>query len=150
MKYFIPFLVFSFLLGCRSVQHNTPSQRPEIEIDGLVAKSVYGELSNIMINEGYSLKNANDYLITYEKPIQSIMGQALMGSRYDSVPFYRITAQIIELNDYTRVVLNFNIVTNPGSSFERLTPVNNAEGTTRFQSHLNRIKLRIESRLGYN
>jgi hypothetical protein len=59
-------------------------------------------------------------MLVFEKPVENIIASALMGSRYDSQPNARITYNVNQFQNKTRVVASFSIVTNPGSSFERL------------------------------
>lgn len=57
------------------------------------------------------------------------MANALFGSKYDATPNPRVTYTLMQDQGATRVIADFVIVTNPGSAFERLTPVNGSQDT---------------------
>ncbi|MHA1355493.1 MAG: hypothetical protein ACTSR1_10005 [Candidatus Heimdallarchaeota archaeon] len=134
----------SFAACATPVKHNTPSGRPEITISGKVGKQVQAEIMNLMLNNGYNVKSSTDTLLVFERPIKNVMAAALLGSRYDSTPAARISFNIIEMGASTRVVASFAAVTNPGSAFERITPMNNNADTVNYQMRLNEIKQSIE------
>jgi hypothetical protein len=140
-------LAFSLLVltGCATpVHHETPSGRPEVTIQGNLAKAVQGEITNEMLNRGYNVKSSGETLLVFERPIDNAMASVLLGSQYDSTPSARITYSIVESMNTTRVVASFVAVTNPGSAFERLTPLNNNPDTVEYQALLNDIKTRLE------
>jgi hypothetical protein len=140
-------LLMLILTGCAApAQHNTPSGRPEVTINGRVSKAVLGKITNGMINNGYNVKTSTDTLLVFEKPMENFAAQLFLGSRYDSTPAARITYNIIETEGFTRVVASFAAVTNPGSAFERLTPMNNNPDTASYQTFLDKIKNEIEWR----
>lgn len=134
------------LVGCATpVRHDTPSGRPEVTIRGNLAKPVQGEITNAMLNRGYNVKSSAETLLVFERPIDNAMACVLLGSQYDSTPAARVTYSIVESMDTTRVVASFAAVTNPGSAFERVTPLNNNPDTAEYQALLNDIKARLES-----
>lgn len=143
---FVFLLTITFVLGsCATlVKHNTPSGRPEVVISGKVGKQVQSEIMNLMLNNRYNVKSSTDNLLVFERPIENVLTAVLLGSKYDSTPAARITFNIIEMADSTRVVASFTAVTNPGSAFERITPMNNHADTANYQMRLNEIKERIE------
>lgn len=138
-------VIGSLIVGCTSpVKHYTPSGRPEITINGKVSKQVQAEIMNLMLNNGYDVKTSLDVLLVFEQPIKNVLAATLLGSRYDSTPAARVSFSIIEMETSTRVVASFAAITNPGSAFERITPLNNNPDTANFQMRLNEIKQKIE------
>jgi hypothetical protein len=147
LQYLSMVLITAHFVGCATpVVHNTPSGRPEITVSGKVGKRASAEITNLMVNRGYNVKVSSDTLIVFEKPIESTMAAVLLGSRYDSTPAARITYNIIETEATTRVIASFAAVTNPGSAFERITPMNNIQDTDTYQMRLNEIKAKLEGR----
>jgi len=143
---YIFILMITFVLGaCATpVKHNTPSGRPEVVISKKVGKQVQAEIMNLMLNNRCNVKSSTDNLLVFERPIENVLAAALLGSKYDSTPAARITFNIIEMVDSTRVVASFAAITNPGSAFERITPMDNNADTANYQMRLNEIKQRIE------
>ncbi len=138
-------LVMLLVAGCATpVTHNTPSGKPEVTINGVDADTVAASVIDRMINRGYNVTNSNNRMLVFEKPLENTMAAALYGSRYDSQPNVRITYNINNYQNKTRVVASFAVVTNPGSSFERLTPANNNQDTVKYQDMLNEIKASLE------
>jgi hypothetical protein len=134
------------IVGCATpIRHDTPSGRPEVTVRGNLAKPIHREITNAMLNRGYNVKSSTETLLVFERPLDNAMASVLLGSQYDSTPAARITYSIVESMDWTRVVASFAAVTNPGSAFERITPLNNNPDTAEYQALLNEIKVRLES-----
>jgi len=68
----------------------------------------------------------------------------LLGSKYDSTPAERIVFTFAPQGDSVRVVAASMFVTNPGSAFEQITPINAGEGVDRTQATLQEIKQSLE------
>ena len=135
------------LCSCAApVNHNTPSGRPEVSIKGRSGSQVQSEIMNMMLNHRYSIKSSSTNIIVFEKVFDNnVMASFVFGSRYDSTPHARVTFNIFEVGDSTRVIASFEAITNPGSAFERSTPLDNNPDTEKYQKELNDIKLRMES-----
>ncbi len=142
------FLILSVLLftACASTQitHDTPSGKPEVTISGKVASQVKPEIINFMINDSFDMKSSTDTILIFEQLSNDLLVSAMFGSKYDALPASRVTYNIIEMADTTRVVVSFAIVTNPGSAFERITQKNNSKKTANYQVQLDKIKQSIE------
>ena len=146
-KDFFLIVIPLFLMACAApVVHNTASGRPEVSINGKVAAQAKSEIMNLMINNKYNVKSANDTLLIFERKIENILAAAMLSSKYDSSPVTRVSFNIIEMEDLTRIVASFEAVTNPGSAFEKITPMDNNTDTASYQMRLNEIKQRIESK----
>ena len=146
-KYFFILLVPLLFYTCAApVRHYTPSGRPEVTINGKVGKQVQSEITNLMLNNRYNVKTSTDTLMVFERPIENILAASLLSSKYDKNPIVRVTFNIIEMETSTRVVASFAAVTNPGSAFERIRPMNNNVDTVNYQMRLNELKGRIEMR----
>ena len=144
LRYLTMVLITAIVVGCATpVVHNTPSGRPEIMVSGKVGKRASAEVTNLMVNKGYNVKSSSDSLIVFEKPMEGAMAAMLLGSRYDSTPAARVTYNIIETETTTRVIASFAAITNPGSAFERITPMNNNQDTAAYQMRLNEIKVKL-------
>lgn len=133
--------------GCATpVNHATPSGRVEVTVQGKVGKELRAEISNMMLNTGYNAKNSSESLMVFEKPVQNVLAAVLYGSQYDSSPAARVSYSIVETDYLTRVVASFAVVTNPGSAFERVTPMDNNPDTRGFQMRLDEMKAFLEAR----
>lgn len=146
IKCLVVSLLFVTMGACAApVKHDTPSGRPEVSIRGRVGSQVQSEIMNMMLNNRYGIKSSSTNIIVFEKPFDNVMASVLFGSKYDSTPCARVAFNIFEVGDSTRVVASFAAITNPGSSFERSTPLDNNPDTVKYQTGLNEIKQRIES-----
>jgi len=136
-----------FLAGCATpVTHNTKSGRPEVTISGKVGDQIAARLTNRMLNARYNVKNASKTLLVFEKPIDNVLAAVLLGSRYDSTPAARITYTIVESDTSTRVVASLAAITNPGSAFERVTPMDNSKDSASVQQMLSELQTSLETR----
>jgi len=68
------------------------------------------------------------------------------GSEYDAIPETRITINIVEYEDIKqlRLIATLEVVTNPGSAFERTTDFTNSEEGRKYFKTLREIKEEIE------
>lgn len=146
MKKIIAIFCCLLFIGCagKNVTHHTPSRKVETTIMSTDTETIIGMITDNMINRGYSTKEISDRFIIFEQPVKNILGAALFGSRYDSSPNTRITYNINCYNKKTRIVASFAVVTNPGSAFERISNFDNHQDTPKYQSMLNKIKIKME------
>lgn len=98
-----------------------------------------------MLNRGYNLTQDNQFTVSFDRPVENVLAAAMLGSSYDGTPNARVTYTIVEANGATRVIADMAIVTNPGSSFERRTPMSNSQDSVKIQEFLNGLKRSIES-----
>lgn len=134
------------LVGCQTAkQPDTPSGRAEVEIRAPVA-SVKAALLSRAMDRRFNITKDTEYLLQVEKPTENLAAAVLLGSRYDATPSERIVFTFAPIGENTRVVASLMIVTNPGSAFERLTPINAGEGVDRTQATLDEIKASVEAR----
>lgn len=130
--------------ACQTVQHATPSGRPEVTINAPMddVKATYvGTLTNF----GYSMVRDTNYQIVMEKPVDNLMANVLLSSRYDPTVEARITATFLNMGGQTRVTTDMGIVRNGGSAFEAVTPLNGSQDSVGVQSLLNEIKSELEA-----
>jgi len=80
------------LIGCAGVQRlNTPSGKPEVTLRGAEKKEVIDIFTNAFANKGFNPIDITEYKAVYGKRMEdNVAASVLMGSRYDSVPEYRI------------------------------------------------------------
>jgi hypothetical protein len=127
------------LSGCAApVQHNTPSGKVEAVMPA-TTDQVKSALVSMMVNTGYNISKDTPYLIAFDKPSDNIMASVLLGSKYDATPNVRVTFMFAPQGLATRVIADFAIITNPGSAFERITPLNGSQDTMKFQALLDRM-----------
>jgi hypothetical protein len=137
----------SILAGCMTapVRFNTQSGKPEVTIYGTTKKKVSEAIINREISKGWDLKSQSDSLLIFAQKNTSFGAQLLFGSKYDTVPESRITFTLIENNDGIRVLLKAELVTNPGSAFEKVTDMtSNADVSSQSQIVLEEIKAGLE------
>lgn len=137
--------LFFLVAGCATpIKHLTPSGRPEVTITGRVGEQIVARITNRMLDSGYNVKMATKTLMVFEKPIDNVLAAALLGSHYDHTPAARVTYTIIETEGYTRIVASLAAITNPGSAFERVTPMNDSKDSVRVQQFLAALKSSLE------
>jgi hypothetical protein len=149
MKILFALAAFVCLTGCvtdaaSSYAPATPSGKPEVVIHAPVAQVKSALISRAM-NRGFSITRDTDYLLQLEKPSDNIAAQVLLGSRYDSTPSERYVFTFAPAGDEVRVVAATMFVTNPGSAFERLTPITTGAGVQQTQMALEEIKTQLET-----
>ena len=130
------------------VTHNTPSGKPEVTVTLIEPEDVRGALISEMMSRGYTLNDANDFLLSFDRPVENFLAAALLGSQYDSTPNARITFSIAPIGDSVRVVADLAIITNPGSGFERRTDMNQGQDSPKIQQMLYSIRDRLQATNG--
>ena len=129
------------LAGCATVQPlRTPTGKPEVAIPNVTKKEVIDALTNAMLANGYSVKNVTDYSAVYGIRSNSILAGMLFGSQYDSVPEMRVSYAIVDSDDGVRVITALEVITNPGSAFERVMDVSKSNTAQSWQSMLEQLK----------
>lgn len=130
-----------FMSGCATVQPlKTPTGKPEVTISNVTKKQVIDALTNQMLARGYQIKNVTEYNAVYGKRTDSFAAAILLGSRYDAIPEARISYAIVETGAGVRVVATLEMVTNPGSAFERVTDLSQGKDAHNIQNMLENLK----------
>jgi len=128
------------LFGCATTQTlKTPSGKPEFTFYKVQRKELANAILNRMITKGYSVKQVTDYTIVMRKAETGILTGALFGSRYDSTPERRITFTFVEVDSGIRTIIADQIVTNPGSAFEKITEMDGGKASGQEQDFLQAI-----------
>lgn len=118
------------LVGCAAPkQHlNTASGNPEVIIEGATRKQVADRIVDRLTGKGLTIRQVTEYkIVAGQKADQDFAARLLYGSRYDGVPEYRLTYTLIDQPQGVKVYARVEIVTNPGSSFERVNDMTNAQ-----------------------
>jgi len=134
------------LAGCQTTAEapNTASGKPEVTIRATTA-AIKARLLSLAMDKRFNVTKDTEYLLQIDKPSDNFGAVLLLGSKYDGVPAERIVFTFAPIGDTTRVVAAGMFVTNPGSAFERITPVNGGEGATRTQQTLDELKASMEA-----
>jgi hypothetical protein len=134
------------LAGCQTAAEapNTASGKPEVTIRATTA-AIKARLLSLAMDKRFNVTKDTEYLLQVEKPSENFGAALLLGSKYDGVPAERIVFTFAPIGDTTRVVAASMFVTNPGSAFERITPINAGEGIDRTQNTLQELKASMET-----
>lgn len=131
------------LASCAApVKHYTASKRPEVTI-AAPAADVKPVMVNDLVNMGYYPVQDTPMLLVMDRPVDNTAANLLMGSVYNPVAHARLAFTLTEKDGSTRVVANMAIVTNPGSAYEKLAPMNNSVDSRNLQAWLNGLKARF-------
>lgn len=135
----------ALLAGCQTAAPpNTASGKPEVTIKAQTA-AIKARLISVAMDQRFSVTKDTEYLLQVEKPSDNFGAALLLGSKYDSTPAERWVFTFAPMGDSVRVVAAAMYVTNPGSAFERITPVNAGEGVDRTQARLDELKASMET-----
>lgn len=106
------------------MQHNTPSQKAERTFNAPPDR-VQSALLTELVNRQYTITKQT--------------ANMLLGTTYDPTVDVRATFTVIPVKHQTRVVGDLVLVSNGGSAFEKVTPINNSESSMDMQAALNRL-----------
>lgn len=135
-------ILMLLLSGCATQGDMQSSKNPTVMIKA-EKKAVMDKIVQWKIESGTMLKSSNEYMLVFEKPIDSTMASIMYGSRFKSTPDARITYNLSQENDVTTVTGTFYIVTNANTGAET------SKDKTRMvykdmQSELDRLKTNLE------
>lgn len=137
--------VAAFLAGCQTAAPpSTASGKPEVTIKAQTP-AIKARLISLAMDRRFNVTKDTEYLLQIEKPTDNFGASLLLGSKYDAIPAERWVFTFAPIGDSVRVVASAMYVTNPGSGFERLTPVQAGEGVDRTQSTLEDLKASMET-----
>jgi hypothetical protein len=118
--------VSALVFGCAAPGQrlNRASGNPEIVIPNTSKKQVIDKIISAKLEKGMQVKSVTDYGVVVTKKVEgSAMASFMYGSRYDSTPEARITYNVVESGSSVRVFSRTEMVTNPGSGYERTSDV---------------------------
>jgi hypothetical protein len=124
------------LVGCQTAAQATASGKPEVTIKTSTA-ALEARFLSLAMDRRFSVTKDNEYRLQLDKPTENLGAAILLGSKYDGTPSERIV--------FTFAPTSSMFVTNPGSAFERISPVNAGEGVDRTQTTLEELKQSMET-----
>lgn len=146
---FITALISILLIGCIAPRPlNTSSGKPDVTIPKVNKKQVTDALVSEMMTRGFTIKTSSDYNIVFTKLLDNMTASLLFGSRYDSNPEHRASFMLVESSAGVRIVLTNQIITNPGSAYERATDASTGEAGTSWQAFLESFANIFKGRIG--
>jgi hypothetical protein len=151
-KSFFPFLLsFLFLAGCATTKPlNTPSGKPDITIPNVSKKQVTDALVGQMLTQGFNFKSSSDYNIVFIEAMDSFCEKSLLGSGCNVTPEHRASFMLDESSAGVRIVLTNQVITNPGSAFERVTDLSTGKPGQSWQDFLVSFSSLFRGRIGVN
>lgn len=118
------------LVGCAAPPPplSTSSGRPEVFLAATTKKQVMDRIVSAGLGRGLQIKSSNDYGVVLAKKAEGVAAAFLYGSRYDSTPELRVHFNLVDMNGGVQVYARGEIVTNPGSGFERVNDLTQSSG----------------------
>lgn len=143
------FVLLGLLAGCATTLSpiNTASGKPEITI----CKTTKEELMDFVVERtltgGGLVRKADNYQVVVGAPIDdNLIASILLGSKYDTTPEGRLVWTFVKKGeDCVYISVNCQIVTNPGSAFERVRDISKGGDAHEIQKGLEEMKIKIES-----
>lgn len=102
---------------------------PEAVVLGATKKQVIDLLVRSKLEKRMQVRDVSEYGFTAIGRLEGNFAASLLfGSRYDTVPAARLQYSVVEVPGGVKVFVRAEIVTNPGSGFERSTDMTSAAG----------------------
>lgn len=86
----------------------------------IIKKDVIDMVVGNFVNDGFTVGSANDYQVTFEKPVTNFLTRALYATPAYPTPYYRVIVNFAPTNGGLKLVLNAQIVSNPNSGHEKI------------------------------
>lgn len=126
-------LTFMLLLtGCHTPHAGQANYvgPPEAVVLGATKKQLVDLLVAKKLEKGMQVRDVSEYGFTVVKRLEGNLTAALLfGSRYDSTPAARVIYGLVDVPGGVKVFVRAEIVTNPGSGFERVNDVTASAGS---------------------
>jgi len=124
MKCVLLLVCVALLVGCATVPTavSTPSGRPEVFIPGATPEQVKPVIINRGLSKGWQLIQDTSYQVSFTHPVKNFAAIALYGSQFNGTPSARTHFTITAVEGGTQIFYNGEMVTNPGSAFEKTYP----------------------------
>ena len=109
--------------GCDTPYQPPPTEsgQPEHTLFKVDVACFRGELMSFLVNRGYAIRQSSDMQIVAARRMQSYTFTFPLGSRWREE---RLMLTLIPLGESTvRVILYGGYVSNPGTGFESITPI---------------------------
>lgn len=149
MKTFVIASVIAIgLAGCAAPPPlHTESGKPEVTIPNTSRRQVIDAIVDMAHQGNARVKSVSDYSVVLGRKMDGsasgdFLAGALFGSNYDRTPEARATFNVLEISNGTKVFASADIVTNPGSGFERTQNATAGQGA-QLMNMLNRLKARF-------
>lgn len=135
------------LLACATVQPiSTQSGMPEITICGIGKPELMEKFAASFSMGSANIRSISNYQIVIGQPVKDPLVRSLYSSRYDSNPEYRAIFTFADVGGCTYIGARIQIVTNPGSGFERINDVSRGRDAYDLQQELEKVKAAIEGK----
>lgn len=136
------------LTGCaaQGPPINTASGRPEIFIPNVAPQRVRSAVIDRAIGRAWTLDKETENTVSFVKKADNALVSVLLASNYDTNVMDRIRFTIIGTNGGTKMYASEEFVTNHGSAFEKITPLNNNNNSRALQNILESLKARFASK----
>ena len=115
-----------FCLGCVQPQSNLKSSASISISKKYSLEAIKGALIEVYTNDGWDLEQESTSRVQFIKYDDRVLAQAIMGTNYDRAIWHRESVTIANLTDNYKLMARQTIISNRGSSFERVTPTNTA------------------------
>ena len=145
---FTPLVVVFFVIGgCAAPPKrlDTPSGNPEVTVDGVTKQEVIDVMLDSVLASGAKIESVNDHGIVVSKEAGGIGIVLVYGSGYDPKPDIRAHFYVVDTMDGVKIYAQGEIVTNPGSAYERKKDVTDSYNND-LQSALTKLKNKLTSK----
>lgn len=138
-------IAIGFLTGCAATPPlGTPSGRPEVFISGVKPHQVIEKVVERAAIKGNKIKAVTAYNVTMARSEKSVGYALAFGSAFSTFPESRVTVTVVGSPKGTTAYASLEMVTNPGSAFEKSEDMTEPAGAT-LQALLQEISASLTS-----
>jgi hypothetical protein len=131
---FLFFATTLLIIGCETGPPlTTTSGRPEVFIANAAPGRVRAAIIDRGMSRGWTLERETENTITFVTKSNNVMASVLLSSNYDPNVMDRLRFTTISVNGGTKVYATEELVSNHGSAFERVTPLQNNKNSNALQ-----------------
>ena len=144
MRIILSGILLLFLVGCQTQANQTPAKPLDYVVNAEKVKTKEAIIATFLSN-GYQISKDSEFQLALDRPAENdFAAQLLLGSDFNRVPNARVIMTFLSDNP-TKVNARMQVVTNPGSGFEKPLDVsNNHKGREKIFGYMQQVKSLVE------
>jgi len=131
-----------------STGSGTTAVRPEVTIANQTKKAVTDALVGEVVSRGFAVVTVTDYTVVFSKPFTATATPMKRGARTGGAAEQRLSFTVVEAGGGVRIVLTNQIVSNPGTAYEKITDAGGGPAGEGWQQFLTAFTVLFKGRVG--
>lgn len=139
-------MIVSIMTSCQTAEPiKATSKPPEVTIENATRKQIIDIISGEMRDGGFKILSVNDSKLLVGRKSGAALIASVYGSSFTGMAEERIAYNVIDVGNSVKVSADIGIVANPGTSFEKITNLNDTKYASSMQASLESLKHSVQA-----